>query len=190
MPRIAVPIFIADISNFARRLAAQLDSVNPPSHVQFLNIIARAAEHKNYQALLANQKAQAKIEAKPATREATDFKRVEAALRCFDDEGVMQQWPAKHQTQTLCLWALWASFPRAETIMTEKEVNALLNKLHTFRDAALLRRELWAAKLISRDQDCSNYLRLETAPQPEARELIRQVSARLKSAAVRRSGLT
>jgi hypothetical protein len=51
MARTPTPLVIADLSSFARQLARALaDSATPPSHLQFLNQIARAAGYRYLQA--------------------------------------------------------------------------------------------------------------------------------------------
>jgi hypothetical protein len=181
MRRISVPFLITDISAFARSLASEIELQKTPSHLQLLNMLARAGGQKNYQQLLATAAAKARVEEASLPQTLPDFQRVETALRCFNAEGQMVLWPAKRQTQELCLWPLWAALPPFGKIMDEKEVNQQLNRVHTYGDAALLRRELWGAGFVSRDQDCSNYQRLEIAPTPEARELIRRVTERRKA---------
>ena len=42
---------------------------------------------------------------------------------------------------------------------TEKEVNAILNRCHTFEDWALLRRELFERGYLNRERDGSTYWR-------------------------------
>ena len=42
-------------------------------------------------------------------------------------------------------------------IYSESEVNEIIKNWHTFGDWALLRRELFEAKLLDRKKDCSEY---------------------------------
>lgn len=44
-----------------------------------------------------------------------------------------------------------------DKVYTEREFNELLNTLHTFGDAAILRRELFDYYLVNRSQDGKNY---------------------------------
>lgn len=44
-----------------------------------------------------------------------------------------------------------------DKVYTEREFNELLNMLHTFGDAATLRRELFDYYLVNRSQDGKNY---------------------------------
>ena len=46
---------------------------------------------------------------------------------------------------------------------SEKEVNEILNQNHTFGDPAMLRRELYIARLLDRTPDGSRYWRQERA---------------------------
>ena len=180
MPRTPVPLVIEDLSTFARLLASQLETQKQLTHVQMLNLVARASGYKNYQHLLANDAAKTRIEGTRIPVITVNFEHVERALRCFNDQGVMVMWPAKRQTQEICLWPLWAALPPFGAIMDEPQVNRLLNQVHGFGDAALLRRELWGAGFVTRNLDSSNYQRVEVAPPPEARELIRQITGRRK----------
>lgn len=180
MSRIPVPLTLPDLSSFARLLAAGIKERGAPSHLELLNLIARAAGLRNYQHLRAISAAQTRLEAEPPAA-AVDFGLVERALRCFDEAGVLTQWPSRRQVQQLCLWSLWATLP-AGVSLAERQVNALLNRGHEFGDAALLRRELWGMGLVTRNPDGSNYRRCEIAPPPEAREMIRRIGARRKSA--------
>jgi len=62
MPREAVSFVVEDLSAFARSLAralAEREEAKQPGHVEMLNLIARAAGHRNLQALQASLKAPA-----------------------------------------------------------------------------------------------------------------------------------
>ena len=63
--------------------------------------------------------------------------------------------------------------------MTERQFSAVLNGLHGFGDAAILRRDMVALGLIRRQIDGSDYQRIELPPPPEARALIGQLTPRL-----------
>lgn len=76
----------------------------------------------------------------------------------LDEEGRVTRWPARRALQAQVLNYLAARFEPGRQY-TEKEVNALLNGLHTFGDAALLRRELFELGLLNREKDGSVYWR-------------------------------
>lgn len=176
MSKDLIPLHIADISSFARHLNGQLKSqTETPSHLSLLNMLARAAGFRNFQHLRAANTALARLD---APQEVTvDFKLVERALNQYDDMGRLRQWPAKRSVQVLCLWAFWSLLP-AETTLQERDVNGHLNQAHLFDDAAILRRSLVGMGLVERNLDGSDYRRIEQAPPPEAREVIRRLQGR------------
>lgn len=181
MARTPTPLVIADLSSFARQLARALaDSATPPSHLQFLNQIARAAGYRNLQALQAG--APQAVPAMAADVSPADAAPVDAApvplsdtarraLLQFDTAGRLQRWPAKYSVQRLILWPLWARFePRRS--YTEAEVNTVLKAANTFGDHVTLRRELVNHRLLARESDCSAYWKLPARPDDEARALM------------------
>lgn len=181
MARTPTPLVIADLSSFARQLARALaDSATPPSHLQFLNQIARAAGYRNLQALQAGAPQVAPAMAPgvspldTAPADAAPAPLSEAARRAllqFDTAGRLQRWPAKYSVQRLILWPLWARFePRRR--YTEAEVNTVLKAANTFGDHVTLRRELVNHRLLARESDCSAYWKLPARPDDEARALM------------------
>lgn len=179
MARTPTPLVIADLSSFARQLARALaDSATPPSHLQFLNQIARAAGYRNLQALQAGAPQVAPVmtpDASPLDSAPADTAPLsEAARRAllqFDAAGRLQRWPAKYSVQRLILWPLWARFePRRR--YTEAEVNTVLKAANTFGDHVTLRRELVNHRLLARESDCSAYWKLPARPDDEARALM------------------
>ncbi|MBL8156047.1 MAG: DUF2087 domain-containing protein [Anaerolineae bacterium] len=80
----------------------------------------------------------------------------DALLPLLDDEGRLKQWPSKRSIQLMALDYLAAQFTSGQ-IYTEREVNAFLDRWHTFGDAALLRRELYERGLLNREKDGSAY---------------------------------
>ena len=171
----------------ARQLARALaDSATPPSHLQFLNQIARAAGYRNLQALQAG--APQAVPAMAADASPSDAAPVDAApsplsdtarraLLQFDTAGRLQRWPAKYSVQRLILWPLWARFePRRR--YTEAEVNTVLKAANTFGDHVTLRRELVNHQLLARKPDCSQYWKLPARPDPEVRALLAAWRAR------------
>lgn len=174
MARIPTSLVIADLSSFARQLARALaDSATPPSHLQFLNQIARAAGYRNLQALQAGapQGAPAMAADVSPADPAPLSDAARRALLQFDTAGRLQRWPAKYSVQRLILWPLWARFePRRS--YTEAEVNTVLKAANTFGDHVTLRRELVNHRLLARESDCSAYWKLPARPDDEARALM------------------
>ncbi len=76
----------------------------------------------------------------------------------MDEEGKVMQWPSrkKKNSQRLILEFLLEKF-NTTIKYSEIEVNELLNQHHTFGDPALLRRELFEKKMLSRTIDCRAY---------------------------------
>ena len=83
--------------------------------------------------------------------------KVETILRNFlDDELRLKAYPTKRKLKDASLYYLASKFePKKE--YTEKEVNELLNRWHTFEDAALLRRELYDLRFLGREINGSKY---------------------------------
>ncbi|AWD21503.1 DUF2087 domain-containing protein [Fuscovulum blasticum] len=178
MTRTLVPLLVADLSAFTRALARQLTAAeSPPSHQTLMNMLARAAGFRNLQHLGAAQAAAARLDSPPPPPEAVDHTLVARALNQFDATGRLVGWPARRNVQVLCLWALWARLPVGGS-RTERQFSALLNGLHSFGDAALLRRDMVMLGLIRRAPDGTDYARLEQRPPPEARALIRHLALR------------
>ena len=170
MTRTQIAFASADISALARSLKEQLTSLGEtPSHVQMLNMLARAAGRRNFQDFRAGTKP---ADAEPA--EPVDEKRVSRAAGYFDKTGRLVSWPAKTNLQELCLWVMWARLP-ARRSFGEREISALIDQWHLFGDRALLRREMVDHKMVQRTQDGSDYRRIEQVPPADARELLRVV---------------
>lgn len=164
---------VPDMSALARGLKRELDlREDKPGHVEILNMLARAAGFRNYQHWRASRAAQQRLTAPAAPAVAVDHARVEMALRCFDEAGVLSRWPARTNLQQLCLWGLWSRVP-ARRALTEKEVNEVLKAGHGFGDHALLRREMVNRRLLQRTADCKVYHRVEQTPPGDALALLR-----------------
>lgn len=177
-------VTIDDISVFARTLSHEFTSSDgAPSYVRLLNVIAKAGGYKNYQHL----KAESDRVAKEPPQNVNE-KSVVRATATFDDKGIWVRWPAKRALQLLGLWVMWSQLP-ANTVMTEKDVNAHLNSAHQFGDPATLRRELVGLELLTRDLDGSNYRRVEKQPSAEARVLISNIKKMRKVVAVNPNSL-
>ena len=136
MARDAIALEIHDVSAFAKALRAGLGTDEAlPGHLGFLNLIARAAGFRNFQHL------KARLPAAPAPEAPVNERRLTQVLRCFDAEGRLIRWPGKTAQQALALRVLWSHLP-ARVEMSEPEVNAVMERWHTFGDRALLRRSL------------------------------------------------
>ncbi len=177
MSRTLLPFHSDDISALARSLKGQLaDCESQPSHLELLNMLARAVGYRNFQHYRAQLISRDKMESRPPAPEPepVDFVRVKRLLRMFDAEGKLARWPSKRSQQELCLWVIWSRIPVREAI-SEKEINLLLNDNHLFGDHALLRRWLCDYGMMSRTRDGREYRRVEKRPPAEALELIRRL---------------
>lgn len=74
----------------------------------------------------------------------------------LDSDGRVTLMPPKRKKKLLVLAYLADRIP-PDKVYTEREFNELLNTLHTFGDAAILRRELFDYYLVNRSQDGKNY---------------------------------
>jgi hypothetical protein len=165
------PLHADDVSSFAKALGAQLalahaKTARPPGHVELLNMLARAAGHRNFQSLRARPPVEAPASDAPLSETAVK------ALRQFDAAGRLVRWPIKFSVQRLMLWGLWMRFePRRK--YSEREVNELLNAWHLFGDHCTLRRELVEMGMLARRSDGSEYRKQPLRPPPEAMALMR-----------------
>lgn len=190
MPREPIPFATADLSAFARALARALAARPPdapPTHVEMLNLIARAGGHRNLQALRASLRAPAApLAAEDRTPPAPLSEPARKALRLFDSRGRLVQWPGRYGVQRLAMWILWTRF-EPKRVYTEKEVNAVLRAAHTFGDHVTLRRELVNHRLLARTSDCAEYRKLAARPDPDARATLAAWRARQRSGSERPS---
>ena len=178
MSRMPIPFAIADSSAFARSLRAQLGKLgHQPSHVELLNIVARAGGHRNFQHLRAAalagggsaKRGQAPVAAGKVAR----------VLGHFDEVGRMIRWPSRTNHQLLCLWGVWAHIPGGARF-SEAEINDFINSAHTFGDFAILRRSLVNEGMLARTPDGRIYRRLDPVPSPEAAAVLEEVRRRAK----------
>lgn len=181
MTRTILPMDVADLSAFAKTLRNEISRLDhTPSHVEMLNLLCRARGYRNYQHFRAQQEPSqtaaqpvkmatvALVATMPAVQDEpqADEMRVMRTLRVFDGEGRIIRWPTKRSQQELCLWVLWSKIPAARSF-SEREIGDVLNTLHLFADAALLRRDLFDLGLVTRKRDGSDYRRIERKPPPE-----------------------
>ena len=174
MTRSVIPMTVPDLSGFARALRRSLgehlaEHATLPTHQAMLNHIARAAGHRNLQALQAQvpRAPRARVAAAPPPLSAAASK----ALGSFDEFGRMSRWPHKYSVQRLAMWVLWMQFERGRAY-TERQVNAVLKAWHTWGDHVTLRRELINDRLLTRKSDGSQYRKLPARPTDEARALM------------------
>ncbi|MBN8839420.1 MAG: DUF2087 domain-containing protein [Sphingomonadales bacterium] len=179
VPRELIPFTTNDVSALAKSLRAQLAARSTsPTHVEMLNMLARAAGHRNFQHLRAGASSRIVAESDPTkARARTDEAAVIRAARYFDAEGHLASWPARTSLQNLCLWAIWSRLPRGE-VFDEPSINALLGTLHQFGDHAIIRRTMCDLGLMRRTTDGREYRRVEQAPPAEAIALIEYLGRR------------
>ncbi|MES2946978.1 MAG: DUF2087 domain-containing protein [Pseudomonadota bacterium] len=190
MTRMLLPLSIADLSSFAKKLKIQLDDraseglSTPPSHLELLNLLARASGMRNFQTFRASV-ADAPAIASPTqsaplvpevASEAIDLGKLSPTVRKtlmqFDTAGRLVRLPNKLSVQQMAMWWMWTQFA-VRRKYTEKEVNQVLNAHHTFGDQATLRRELVNMKLLGRKSDCSEYWKEPMRPSEEVQDFLR-----------------
>lgn len=206
MSRTPLPYSAGDIAALARSLRAQLAGRSePPGHVEWLNMLAKAAGWRNFQHFRTQAAAEATKEAAkeagaeamreragaiaepapppapPAAPQAdppaeVDPARILRIARCFDGTGALARWPSRLSDQRPCLWVLWSRLA-AGRVFTEEEVNRFLRENHRFGDHALLRRDLCDLGLVTRTPDGREYRRVERPPPADALALIRHLKA-------------
>ncbi|MBL8333778.1 MAG: DUF2087 domain-containing protein [Rubrivivax sp.] len=173
MPRTPTPLVVDDLSRFVRHLGRSLTErhatePSPPGHQELMNLVSRAAGHRNLQALKAS-----------APPPLTD--NAHKALGQFDAEGRLVRWPVKFSVQRLVMWTMWTRFDAGRTY-TEREVNTILKDTQTFGDHVTLRRELINHKLLERKSDCSEYRKLPARADDEARAFLTAWRAQVRQA--------
>ena len=189
MTRLLVPLAAPDVSALAKHLKSFLDDRHgagkaPPTHVELLNLLARAAGLRNFatlKAASATAAAPAPAAAAPVAPDGLDTMSPTArkALLQFDDGRRLVRLPNKFSVQQMVMWALWTHFAARRTY-TEKQVNAVLNAHHSFGDPATLRRELVNMKLLARKPDCSEYWKEARRPDAEVRAFLHAWRAGLR----------
>ena len=190
MTRSLYPLPVADVSAFAKALKTQLDERHAqgkplPSHLELLNLLARAAGLRNYQTLRATTPAVADAaKVHPAVQvQANDSivlsPTARKAVLQFDTQGRLVRLPNKLSVQRMCMWWLWTHF-EVRRHYTEKEVNQVLNAHHTLGDQATLRRELINMKLLGRKSDCSDYWKEPARADSEVQNFLARLRAQLR----------
>jgi hypothetical protein len=178
MSRTVISFTANDISSLAKSLRSQLaDCDHTPSHLELLNMLARAGGHRNFQSFRAQSLAQHVLQDPKPLPEAVDYVRLKRLAGYFDAEGRMANWPSKPSLQQTCLWVLWSNLTPRQSL-TEIQLSAFIRARHLFNDHALLRRELCDRGLVKRTPDGREYRRVERQPPPEALALIRHLASR------------
>ncbi len=199
MPRESIALNADDISDFAKSLRQQLaehlsqseEPREPPGHLSLLNMLARAAGHRNLQALRAAAVSTAAVAASAPPSKLTPHhappargprhpelsELADRALRQFDAQGRLMRWPSRHQVQRYAIWGLWLHFDNRR-IYTEPEVNEVLNAHHGFGDHCTLRRELVNMKLLTRSDGGREYRKLAARPADDLLPLLRELRQR------------
>lgn len=182
MSRPVFPFQAPDISALARSITKQwADEAAPPSHLQVLNMLARALGHANFQAFRAQAEAtvtvaqtlvDAAIQSSPKPTAGA-----QRLLRHFDTQGRLMRWPGKFSEQLPCIWTVWARIP-ARRDMSEREVNGYIKLGESIGDHVLLRRELVNYKLLERTLDGRVYRRIERPLPDELAPLVHEVLRR------------
>nr|WP_246490912.1 DUF2087 domain-containing protein [Chitinivorax tropicus] len=158
----------------ARALCRQLAThTSVPSHLEMLNMLAKAAGFQNFQSY------RAQVLHQPEVIAANDHAVVLSAnakklISYLDESGRLVRWPNKYSIQQLGIWYLWTHFiPRRR--YTEREVNEVLKRFNTFGDHVLLRRELVNTKLLWRTDNGAEYRKLPARPSDEVMAMIREI---------------
>lgn len=82
----------------------------------------------------------------------------------LDTEGRLTQFPAKKRNKILVLLYLAEKFEEGHNY-TEKDINEIIDRYHTFQDKWLLRRELINNGFLDRIKDGSKYWKPENQPE-------------------------
>jgi hypothetical protein len=177
-----VPLFANDISTFCKKLRQQLAGagVNPlPGHLALLNVIARSAGHRNFQALRATPGRAMPIADTPhnptqtivAPRDSMLSRTAARALTHFDTTGQLTRWPTQFAVQQIAIWGLWMRLP-GKRELREREVNEYLAAYNRFGDPVTLRRELINARLLWRTPDGRVYRKVARRTPAEIRDFL------------------
>lgn len=181
MSRDVVPLPVPDLSVFTRALARSLHAAlaedgKIPSHQTLMNLVVRAAGHRNVQALRAS--ASEPRLGRPVAPPPPLTPHARKMLEHFDEAGRLARWPSKFSVQRLAVWVLWMPF-ESKRLYREREVDEFLKRAHTYGDHVTLRRELVNHGLLGRERDGSVYWKLTPRPDPEAHAAMRAWRAAL-----------
>ena len=178
MSKHPLPFQVEDISALAKSLKKAAGQAElPPGHVEWLNILSRAAGYKNFQHFKASHAAEQRLATPAKETGAIDHSLIEQTLRHVGPHETLLRWPSRNAQRTLCLWWLWSLFP-ARASLAESEVNELLKSRNSFDDHAILRRALVDMQYVTRTANGSEYRRKEMQPPATARAFIHLMKAR------------
>jgi hypothetical protein len=82
--------------------------------------------------------------------------RARALARVLDEDGRVVRWPKRNRDREIILEHLVAHFESGR-VFTEHELGMRLDELHTFHDAAMLRRAMIDRGMLQRRRDGSAY---------------------------------
>lgn len=171
-----MPYRVDDVSALARSLRRQIVSHHEascrlPSHLTLLNMLARAAGHRNFQSYQADP---APTEPGPLPADG------ERLLRLVDARGRLTRWPVKRGVQRLLAWYLWSVLD-SKKVYSEREITAILAARNTFDDPVILRRELINEGLFLRTPDGREYRKQPLRAPSEVVVVLRALRARSRS---------
>lgn len=86
-------------------------------------------------------------------------------------EGKLTSFPSKRKLKIAAMFYI-ASGINVDINYTENEINEEINKMCSFHDPALLRREMYNYKFIDRTMDGKTYWKEKIQPSPEQYDLI------------------
>ncbi|WP_394147023.1 DUF2087 domain-containing protein [Shewanella atlantica] len=165
MSKNLTPFSCDDISALAKSLRKQLQQHETfPSHVEMLNMLAKATGLQNYQQLRQQHGEQLSSQ---STLSAPIPKRL---MPFMSADYIMHSWPSKYAIQQQSLWFFWCRFQYQQSY-SERQVNEILKDFLDFGDFALIRRELCNHKLLKRTDDGRTYWRASATP-PEGLETL------------------
>ncbi|KAF0110574.1 MAG: hypothetical protein FD163_557 [Hyphomonadaceae bacterium] len=182
MPKEFVPFACPDISRLAKSIKKHLDkSEKKPSHVEILNIFARESGYKNFQQMRASSDVTTSAKDNSFKENTIGAQNLQKLKRYLDDKARVKTLPSKQSLQLMIVWYIWGHIA-AQISFTEIELNHLLNRYHTFGDAALLRRYMFELGLVSRSSNCQDYRKLSPTIPSEYSEIVKFAQKISKSA--------
>lgn len=84
----------------------------------------------------------------------------------------MTLFPSKRKLKIAAMFYIAAAI-KESVLYSEKEINEVINSMCCFRDAAMLRREMYDYRFINRTVDGKTYWKEEVQPLPEEYDLNR-----------------
>lgn len=182
MPKEYIPFACPDISRLAKSIKKEIDkSEKKPSHVEILNILARESGFRNFQQMRAQAEPTQSAKDKSFKETGIGLQNLQKLKRYLDDKARVKTLPSKQSLQIMIVYYIWA-FIAADTKYTEIGLNHLLNRFHTFGDAALLRRFMFELGLVSRSNNCQDYEKLLPEVPTEYKDIVKFAQKVSKSA--------